>query len=36
MTEAAEKLEIPTDKIAQIYFECVEKVNNIWAGIMST
>lgn len=36
MSEAAEKLEIPTDKIAQIYFECVEKVNDIWTGIMTT
>ena len=36
MAESAEKLEIPTDKIAQIYFECVEKVNDIWTGIMTT
>ena len=30
----ADKLGIPTNMIAQIYFNCVEKVNEIWESFM--
>ena len=36
MKAYADELEIPNDKILQIYFECVEKVNKIWNGIAKT
>jgi len=36
MKACADELGIPNDKILQIYFECVEKVNKIWNGISRT
>ncbi|MCI8342658.1 MAG: HDOD domain-containing protein [Firmicutes bacterium] len=35
VTHAAE-LDMNTDSIAQIYFDCIEKVNEIWDSFMST
>lgn len=36
MTASATELGIPNEIISQKYFECVEKVNNIWNGIMKS
>lgn len=34
ITKLADTLELPTNSIAQIYFDCVEEVNDIWKGLM--
>lgn len=34
MTECAQALGIPSDKLTQIYFECVENVNHTWSELM--
>lgn len=34
ITELADTLEIPKNIMSQIYFECVETVNNIWNNLM--
>ena len=31
VSEVAESLDIPTELLTNIYFSCVEEVNNIWA-----
>lgn len=34
ITQIAEELELPLNSIAQIYFDCVEEVNEIWRGLV--
>lgn len=36
ITKCAEQLGIPTDAIAQVYFDCVEQVNDIWESLTTS